>query len=187
MKNINHNASDDQFSDKYALDPATVFDAADDERAFLKPFPVARRRQVAKVFWEPICMRGMFTPRGLLDFLRERQQPWQEHFHAACYTEADKAFYDQLRLAIFHDPMAVAYAAYMLEYVAHTMLPYLLSFHTEIKRELPPTKAQAAEFKTLGISGILGYNRRTAPEHIAEVKADHARQRWEWECQKAGE
>ncbi len=155
MKNNYDNRSNDQYSDKWSLDPATLFDAADDERAFLKPFPAARRRQVSVYFWEPICMRGMFTPQGLLDFIWERQKPWQRHFYAARYTDEDKAFYDQLYEAIQYDPMALAYATYMLEYVAHRMLPYLLSFHTTLKHDLPLTKAQQAEFDALGISGNL--------------------------------
>ncbi len=186
MKNNYDNRSNDQYSDKWSLDPATLFDAADDERAFLKPFPAERRRQVAVYFWEPICMRGMFTPQGLLDFIRERQKPWRDHYYAVRYTDADKEFYDQFYQAIQYDPMAVAYAAYVLEYVAHRMLPYLLSFHTTLKHDLPLTNAQQAEFDSLGISGSLGYNRHTAPEKIAEVEAHYARQRADWEREKAG-
>lgn len=130
-------------------------------------------------------MREMFTPQGLLDFMRECQVPWHQHRRASQYSDVDKTFYEQLYEAIHHDPLAVAYAAYMLECVAHKMLPYLLTFHTEMKRELPPTKAQKSEFDALGISGILGYNRRTAPKRIAEVKAYYAHQRAEWEREAA--
>ena len=124
------------------------------------------------------------TPQNLMDFLRKRTKSLQEHFRTGRHTDADIAFHEQLYQAIHRDPMAVAYAAYLLEY-AHRMLPYLMSFHTQIKRELPPTKAQEAEFNALGISGILGYNRSTAPQKITQVKAEHARQLAEWKREKA--
>lgn len=177
MENTNQNDLDEHYSDKYSLDSAALFDAADDERAFLKPFPADRRREVARIFLDVIAMHGMCSPQGLVDLLRiqyEHEEGVFYCFHAEI-TEANKAFDEQVWRAVNQDPMAFAYAAYVLEYVMRVLLPSFLSSQVSIPHELPMTVAQHADFTALSIPGFRDYNRRTAGQKIVKVKAKSVR------------